>query len=1036
MENSKCRNCCISMDSCVHSRRCFMSGEHCFKQPNIQRERRKMHDSDKFKIKAFVIMNFSDMSDVVYKWRIKPFIESLSKYLYFEGDKLYCSISDEDEGRTEANMVKEIEVVRSDSDPASNYVVCSRICQQMQIADLVVVDVTSQNANVFYEFGMAVALGKLILPICYSESFYKIVIPEALKENIKSIKNKMKNGEEMEEHPTEHHIGRYPWRKDLFEYYGIRYKQSSSSTGYIAFDEAVKSDYGFSDNQYNRFPYDQKLENDSEKIGETIYNQLLKEYNNAKYEDNTLVVYTMDGFLNEDQAGLCMVNFYNKIVKQMQREKCFCGERVGALVQGNVIPESEKDVREKLDIAYSIGEIIQIGTNQATYLAAEEKIKSDDNWANLLRNVGNTDESAIELFSQQKRAIESFIKNHIKNRAIRIYPNNPVFVDRMKSLLYSDLIKSIDGAFYLYYVMLRTLRHTNEIVVDVSNNCLQSLFWLGAAHGRDIHAITVMHEKTDAEKKGDTRELEKENRYVFDVAGLWMAILRKNDTEGFYAQLAAAQSGIERHSKLMLPNSEYAYYRKQLKEYLFDFDEDDKTKINIIDLKKIKDSEEAKTLESYYRDRFWTPMLGYNRLSIYLSHRNEKGDNEEPRLGMSKWDFDTVSVLSHYLSKRKIIGEYSLISAPEKRAAGEEKLNFICVGSESRPLDKSLSQYIFEQIKDVPSKYEDMTDINIIHERHSFSKKETEKYYPTCVKMFKGFARIEKKESGESSYSDDGIFAHHPQTHICAKCSRLNSDGEGGEVFSHVNEIEKKGGCQLTRDGNHMEVAQLILWRENPGGSDDQSYFWVGIIGSSGPATYALSSLFVSEEQTETHFGFKNTANEEMLSELQRYARQKFMDMYYRELDKKIQEHLADFDEINGMKKDKYRRLIEYTVIVYLKTVLYRYFFPFLSETDIERIYSGMYMLINSMRAAKVSPFTTSDSTDENLDNKINEIITMIPGTLRETLKSFRGLEVFYKVVVRHILEKPETKKDVREIREVKIVTKDKTDAYINYFFI
>lgn len=310
MENSKCRNCCISMDSCVHSRCCFMSGEHCSKQPNIQRERRKMHDSDKFKIKAFVTMNFSDMSDVVYKWRIKPFIESLSKYLYFKGDKLYCSISDEDQERTEENMVKEIEVVRSDSDPASNYVVCSRICQQMQIADLVVVDVTSQNANVFYEFGMAVALGKLILPICYSESFYKIVIPEALKENIKANKDKIQNVDKQQEHPTEHHIGRYPCRKALYEYYGIRYKQNISSTKYMEFKEAVVPDYGFSDSQYNRFPYDQTLNNDNKKIGVAIYELLKTEYNDAKYDDNTLVVYTMDGFLNEEQAGLCMVNFY------------------------------------------------------------------------------------------------------------------------------------------------------------------------------------------------------------------------------------------------------------------------------------------------------------------------------------------------------------------------------------------------------------------------------------------------------------------------------------------------------------------------------------------------------------------------------------------------------------------------------------------------------------------------------------------------------------------------------------------------------
>lgn len=227
--NKNAKRCCTSIESCIHIRRCFMTGEHCSKQPNIQRERRKLHDNKhekkNFKIRAFVIMNFSDMSDVVYNWRIKPFIESLTKYLYIDGEKLYCS-SNVDNGNV--HPVKEIEVVRSDSDPASNYVVCSRICQQMQIADLVIVDVSYQNANVFYEFGMAVALRKLILPICYSESFYKMVTPETLKKKeVMDVMSKDEWG------TIEHHIGFYPWRKNLFEFYGIRYRTNESQTKYL-----------------------------------------------------------------------------------------------------------------------------------------------------------------------------------------------------------------------------------------------------------------------------------------------------------------------------------------------------------------------------------------------------------------------------------------------------------------------------------------------------------------------------------------------------------------------------------------------------------------------------------------------------------------------------------------------------------------------------------------------------------------------------------------------------------------------------------
>lgn len=39
--------CCTSMDECIHSRRCFMTGEYCSKQNNIQKERNTLHKNEK-----------------------------------------------------------------------------------------------------------------------------------------------------------------------------------------------------------------------------------------------------------------------------------------------------------------------------------------------------------------------------------------------------------------------------------------------------------------------------------------------------------------------------------------------------------------------------------------------------------------------------------------------------------------------------------------------------------------------------------------------------------------------------------------------------------------------------------------------------------------------------------------------------------------------------------------------------------------------------------------------------------------------------
>lgn len=183
--------------------------------------------------------------------------------------------------------VEKIDVVRADSDPSSNYIICSRICQQMQIADLVIVDVSTQNPNVFYELGMAVALGKMILPICYSESYYKMVIPEKVKHDIDC---KM----------LEHHIDCYPWRKKLFEYYGIRYKRGvenknsddeNARTHYLEYKKATSVQYNFSDIQYSRFPYHEKIDKNEEdikvdkpNIGQEIYEKLRNQYNKHSFD--------------------------------------------------------------------------------------------------------------------------------------------------------------------------------------------------------------------------------------------------------------------------------------------------------------------------------------------------------------------------------------------------------------------------------------------------------------------------------------------------------------------------------------------------------------------------------------------------------------------------------------------------------------------------------------------------------------------------------------------------------------------------------
>ena len=259
--------CCIkSTEYSIHTRRCFITGEYCSQQTNIQKDRQKLHE--KGEINAFVVMNFSSMSDVVYEARMKPFIEGLKKYLYLdkEGKRIACISSGKrddikDDSLSEKPIherwepVSHIHVHRADSNPVSNYIICNRICQQMQIADLIIVDVSVESANVFYEFGLATAFQKLILPICFSDSFYASKIPEKLEKLLQHCEFHDKKFATWMTNNLKNHIDCFPWRRKLYEHFGIRYAGEDDHVSYLAFSRATDDRFGFSDTQYRRFPY-------------------------------------------------------------------------------------------------------------------------------------------------------------------------------------------------------------------------------------------------------------------------------------------------------------------------------------------------------------------------------------------------------------------------------------------------------------------------------------------------------------------------------------------------------------------------------------------------------------------------------------------------------------------------------------------------------------------------------------------------------------------------------------------------------------
>lgn len=1053
---------------CVYSHRCFMSGEYCSKHVNIQKERKRLHDSGK--INAFVIMNFSNMSDVVYNWKIKPFIESLKKYLVLKGNQIICQTTPVEKIQDGEKAVKEINVIRADSNYASNYVVCNRVCQQMQIADLIIVDVSSENTNVFYEFGMAVAFGKLILPICYSESFFEMKIPATL------TRNEEKTGIIGDFDKLKRHIDCYPWRRVLFEHYGIRYRSSDdcgpgkerdlpttknddnwfvtsgkkqntevSGTHYLDFELACNQLHGFSDVQYSRFPYAELKLEQNKAIGEHIYTRLRSTYNNASYSHNTLIVYTLDGFLNEEQAGQCIVNYHKYIVLQMRKQNCFCGDRVGVLIQSNAIPEGVKDAQTEKHLLYNVGEVIHIGMNEATYVAHRETIKPKDFLSAI--NVSKhfpLSESVLEINNGGKDKVDPpwcariliYAKNHIRNKSISIYPTTPIYVNRIKHKLQTDILDvalndHLNYYYCLYHVMLKTLRYTNEIVVDISKNPLQSLFWLGAAHGANINAITVQHEESEQERTILTGSPYKKERAIFDVAGLWSAILQSHDVNGFYHQLALAQEGIEQHSKLMIKN--LSQYETQLLDCFYKDSHDSGKSMHensIDDLIDEKQEEEAYALESYYRDRFWKPMLRYERLRIYFPQIDGMDtETSEPKLHAVKWDVDAIANISQYLSKRKLVGEYSFrtlgIGENDSDALGS---NFIVVGNGARPLvhendDNAIS--LAQYIQSLPGyeKPKAGTGENLVRIHNSFTLD------GSCGnnRMFKGFTWNEENK-------DFQLYTQTPQK-VCVACMNPDfCDNVEETPWKNKDELQNSACILKDKKNTHVQLAQLVLWRELPKDKADKVLYWVSLIGASGPSTLALSSLFINGEDINAPqtSGFPLTA-------LQRIIRGKIIHRYINALHDKLCNIVNLPNDLKKVPADKQKGIeqilqIEYAAELYLSSVLYRYFLPFLSLEDEETLYNGMQYFMASNFAAKTIQLASRQVSEELGLNVLleNDAVSCAVGSLRNVLSRLRGIEAIYRVDVE--TAQTDDNIDNRKVLKIKPLTGE-GDLFTNCLF-
>lgn len=112
-------------------RLCFMSGEKCPKKDDIDKKIKEDRDSNIKRV--FVLM---------------PFKPPYYDYYRFAIDEVYSR-----------DKVWECKYVEKSTLEKGEYIIC-KICEEIQIAELVIADLSEKNPNVYYELGIAHALGK------------------------------------------------------------------------------------------------------------------------------------------------------------------------------------------------------------------------------------------------------------------------------------------------------------------------------------------------------------------------------------------------------------------------------------------------------------------------------------------------------------------------------------------------------------------------------------------------------------------------------------------------------------------------------------------------------------------------------------------------------------------------------------------------------------------------------------------------------------------------------------------------------------
>lgn len=408
--NNNQNHICLSDKSNYIKRKCFITGQPCSHKTKIQRLREENHK--KGILTTFVVMSFTGLGFSMYEMYVRELealIKRHSRLIVIEnGYELAVDTSfQEDGGDSQGNdgekhesyvyeKIKKVQFMRADLEVSTGHVVCNRVCDPIQQADIVVVDVSHPNPNVFYELGLALSMGKYVLPICFSKKYY--------------YKEPDPEGKGRDEYNIEY----FPWMKELYQYFSLYCLALSAPKKYPTFSKSLECE------KYTQFSFsDEKTHVAVDKIMYALLSDgVIGGEDGTDNSKDTLMLYSEKGLEDKKQFPIVLKNV-KKLAEALSNSELFCGNRIMVLAQDDKLYEQDKDMPTGCPIGYNVADITKYGINKAMEQMAKDIVYFDTS------EKGDSDQNDVSLPNYS----DVFLA----------YGRSPLFMERIRQCVHHEL---------------------------------------------------------------------------------------------------------------------------------------------------------------------------------------------------------------------------------------------------------------------------------------------------------------------------------------------------------------------------------------------------------------------------------------------------------------------------------------------------------------------------------------------------------------------------------------------------------------------